>query len=71
MYANDRDRQFSDHLQTLIGSSGTASGTTSEEVALGRDQGRIAFFTGVIAVIGGAALMPFTNIATNASTLGA
>ena len=62
MRADDGDRHLRDSLQTIFGSGATVSGTTTDDVLLGRDQGRIAFFVAVAAVVVGIAVMPFTSI---------
>jgi hypothetical protein len=70
MRANDGDRHLRDSLQTMFESGATVSGTTTDDVLLGRDQGRIAFFVGVAAVVAGVALMPFTTIIVGLLVIG-
>ncbi len=70
MRANDGDRRLSDSMQSMLGAGATVSGTTSTAVLLGRDQGRIAFFVGVAAFLGGVALVPFTSLLTGLVFIG-
>jgi hypothetical protein len=62
MRANDGDRHLKDSLQTVLGTGATVSGATTDQVLLGRDQGRIAFFVSVGAVLAGVVLIPFTSV---------